>query len=94
MKPIPTFIAVSTMLMLSSAANAGERAKAATRRPRFDDGGQIVATTYFLGKRADDAFKSEIEGACPLPARIAGTDLRPHISRIGYRYMVHWRVPA
>ncbi len=28
MKPIPTFIAVSTMLVLSSAASAGERAKA------------------------------------------------------------------
>ena len=28
MKPIPTFIAISTMLMLSSAASAGERAKA------------------------------------------------------------------
>ncbi len=28
MKPIPTFIAVSTMLALSSAASAGERAKA------------------------------------------------------------------
>ncbi len=28
MKPIPTFIAISTMLVLSSAASAGERAKA------------------------------------------------------------------
>ncbi len=28
MKPIPIFIAISTMLVLSSAANAGERAKA------------------------------------------------------------------
>ncbi len=28
MKPIPTFIAISTMLVLSSAAGAGERAKA------------------------------------------------------------------
>ena len=28
MKPIPTFIAISTMLVLSSAASAGEPAKA------------------------------------------------------------------
>ncbi len=69
-------------------------ARAATRRPRSDDGGLIVATKYFFSKQADDAFKSEIEGAGPIPARIAGTYLRPHISRMGYRYMVHWRVPA
>ena len=59
MKPIPTFIAISTMLVLSPVANAGERAKAGVACKAADEklvyDCMIVLTNKSSGEPIPDA---------------------------------------